>query len=63
MQYKLGDTVRMKKPHPCGANQWSVIRVGMDVKIRCGNCGRIVMLSREKFEAGCKQVLPCDSNG
>ena len=47
--FALGDTVSMKKPHACGANEWVIIRVGADVKLRCAGCGRIVMLEREAF--------------
>jgi hypothetical protein len=42
----------MRKPHPCGeegCDEWTVIRVGADVKIKCHGCGRIVMLDRPEF--------------
>jgi len=55
--FSLGDTVQMKKPHACGENAWIVIRVGADVKIRCKNCGRIVMLERADFVRACKRIL------
>ncbi len=48
-EFSLGDTVVMKKPHACGTNEWSVIRTGADVKIRCRACGRIVMMDRADF--------------
>ncbi len=46
---RLGDVVRTRKPHPCGADTWVVIRTGADIKIKCRGCGRIVMLDREEF--------------
>ncbi|HEX3011883.1 MAG TPA: DUF951 domain-containing protein [Syntrophomonadaceae bacterium] len=49
-QFDLGDLVRMKKPHPCGSFNWTVIRMGADIKIKCQGCGRIVMLPRLEFE-------------
>lgn len=55
--FSLGDTVQMKKPHACGQNAWIIIRVGADVKIRCKNCGRIVMLDRADFVRACKRIL------
>lgn len=58
MQYALGDIVQMKKPHPCGENKWRVIRVGMDVKIKCLGCAHIVMLSHQDFTKRLKKVLP-----
>ena len=33
--YKLGSIVMMKKPHPCGKNEWEIVRVGADIKIKC----------------------------
>lgn len=55
--YDLGDVVMMKKPHPCGANEWEIIRMGADIKIKCLGCGHIVMLSRRDFEKRLKKVL------
>ena len=45
----IGDVITTRKPHPCGSNEWTVIRTGADIKIRCSGCGRIVMLDRESF--------------
>ena len=56
--FALNDTVRMKKPHACGENKWTVIRVGADVKLRCLGCGRVVMLDRLDFQKAAKQILP-----
>lgn len=54
---RLGDQVKMRKPHPCGSDAWTVIRVGADIKIRCLGCGRIVMLDRSVFEKRLKKIL------
>ena len=48
-EFGLGDVVMMKKPHACGVNEWVIIRVGADVKIKCSHCGRIVMMDRADF--------------
>lgn len=56
-EFELGDIVEMKKPHPCGTNKWEIIRTGADVKIKCVNCGRIIMLPRTKFVKGLKSIL------
>jgi len=58
VQYQLSDVVQLKKPHPCGENKWRIIRVGMDVKIKCLGCGHIVMLSHEVFVKRLKRILP-----
>ncbi|MDD2555631.1 MAG: DUF951 domain-containing protein, partial [Syntrophaceticus sp.] len=46
--YNLGDVVSMRKQHPCGSNEWEILRIGMDFRIRCLKCGRMVMLPRVK---------------
>lgn len=48
MEYNLGDLVRTKKAHPCGNKEWEIVRVGVDYKLKCLKCGRVVILSREK---------------
>ena len=54
MDVRVGDVLRMKKPHPCGSQEFTVLRVGMDFKIRCS---REVMLPRLKCEKNIKKVL------
>ena len=49
--------VTMKKGHPCGFNEWTVIRVGSDIKIRCNNCNRVIMMPRVEFNKKIKKVL------
>ena len=49
MDVRVGDTIQTKKPHPCGANTFEVLRVGMDFRIRCTGCGHEVMLPRAKI--------------
>ena len=56
-EYKLNDRVIMKKEHPCGTNEWEIIRLGVDIKIKCVNCGRSVMIPRIEFNKKLKKVL------
>ena len=44
MEFKVGEIIKMKKKHPCGANEWKLLRVGMDFRLQCMNCGREVMV-------------------
>lgn len=44
-----GDVIRTRKPHPCGSSEWTVVRTGADIKIRCNRCGRLVMMDRDAF--------------
>lgn len=55
--YKLNDFVIMKKPHACKTNEWLITRVGVDIKIKCVNCGREIMMDRLEFERKLKKVL------
>lgn len=57
MELHLGDVVQCKKAHPCGSAEWEIMRVGMDIRIRCCGCGRVVMLPRHKFEKTVKKIL------
>lgn len=60
--FELGDIVQMKKQHPCGSYEWEIIRVGADVKIRCLQCDRIIMLPRSKFEKSAKKIIEKKNN-
>ena len=57
MDVRVGDRIQPKKPPPCGASQFEVLRVGMDFKIRCTGCGHEVMLPRVKIEKNIKKVI------
>ncbi len=55
--YKLNSIVMMKKPHPCKNNLFQITRIGVDIKIKCINCGRSIMLSRIDFDKKIKKVM------
>ena len=55
--YKLGSKVIMRKQHACGTNKWQIIRTGVDIKIKCVNCGRTIMLPRVEFNKKIKKVV------
>lgn len=55
--FQLDDIVEMKKAHPCGENRWKIIRMGMDIRIKCEGCGHSVMLPRKQFEQKMKRVI------
>ena len=57
MKYSVGDVVKLRKVHPCGGTEWEVLRVGMDFRIKCLGCGRVVMLPRPDFEKSVKTVV------
>ena len=56
--YVLHDIVEMKKPHPWKkSNEWEIVRMGADIKIKCLGCGEIIMFSRREFEKKLKKVV------
>ena len=57
MDVRVGDVLRMKKPHPSGSMEFTVLRSGMDFKIRCNGCGREVMVPRLKCEKNIKKII------
>lgn len=46
-EFVVGETITMKKQHPCGGKEWEIVGTGADIKLRCKTCGRYVTLSRE----------------
>lgn len=57
MDIRQNDTLEMKKPHPCGGRRFAVLRSGMDLSLRCLNCGREVSVPRAKAEKHIKKVF------
>jgi hypothetical protein len=57
IEIRLGDTVRLRKPHPCGSYDWEVVRLGADIGIRCLVCQHRVLLDRSVFEKRVKSFL------
>ncbi len=57
MEISVNDKIEMKKQHPCGGKIFTVLRAGMDFKIRCEKCGREVMVSRKKIEKNIKRII------
>ena len=60
MDIRVGDTLVMKKPHPCGARQFIVRRVGADFKLECTGCSSVLLISRAKAEKNIRQVTHND---
>lgn len=57
MDVRVGDTLEMKKQHPCGGKTFTVLRSGMDFKLRCCTCGHEVMVPRAKAEKNIRKIL------
>ena len=50
LNYEVGDIVKLKKPHPCGSNEWEILRVGADFRLKCMGCGHQIMVARRLVE-------------
>ena len=55
--YTIGTKVVMKKQHPCGGNEWEITRIGADIKIKCLNCGRTILIPRIEFNKKVKKII------
>ena len=60
-EIRLGDIVRLKKKHPCGSDEWQVVRLGADIGIICRGCQRRVLLPRSVFERRIKTFVNRES--
>ncbi len=54
--YEVGDTIKMKKAHPCGSHEWEILRVGADFRLLCLGCGRQVMMARREVEKNTRSL-------
>lgn len=57
---KAGDILKLKKKHPCGEDKWEVMRIGVDFRLKCLGCDRMVWIPRRKLENRIKEVVKKD---
>jgi hypothetical protein len=57
VEVNVGDVVRLRKPHACGGTDWTVVRLGADIGLRCETCQHRVLLPRSQFERRLKTFL------
>lgn len=57
LDIRVGDKLLMKKKHPCGADTFTVTRIGMDFRLKCDGCGHEVMVPRVKAEKSLKRII------
>ncbi len=60
MDIELGDVVRLRKKHPCGGDEWQVVKLGVDIRVKCLKCQRQVLLERVTFEHRVKALISRD---
>ena len=57
MNFEVGQIIKMKKQHPCGTNEWEIVRVGADFRLKCKGCNHQVMLARKLVEKNFKGFI------
>ena len=61
LKFKINDLIELKKTHPCGSNQFKILRIGSDVRVVCQGCGRDMVIDRIKLEKATKTILSTSS--
>ena len=56
LDLQLGDVLKLRKEHPCGSTEWTVVRLGADIGILCLRCGRRLLMERPQLERRVKSI-------
>lgn len=56
-EFEVGDVVALKKQHPCGSNEWEILRVGADFRLKCIGCGHQIMVTRKLVEKNARNLI------
>ena len=56
-KYNLNDRLILKKGHPCGTNEWEVVKLGADIKLKCTGCGRLIFIPRIELNKKIKKII------
>jgi hypothetical protein len=57
MGLKQGDTIQMRKKHPCGNDCWGVVQTGIDIRIKCQGCQKQLLVDRTILERKVKEII------
>ena len=60
IKFQVGDTIEMKKPHPCGSSTFKILRVGSEMRVLCEGCGHDMTIDRIKLEKNTKRIVPTE---
>ncbi len=55
-ELKLNDIILTKKNHPCGNNEFQILRTGADYKIKCTKCGKIILIDDTTLQKRIKKI-------
>ena len=59
---RINDVMRLRKSHPCGSFEWTVVRLGADIGLECRGCGRRIMITRRELAHRLKSVVARGEN-
>jgi hypothetical protein len=48
--------VRLKKKHPCGGSEFTIIRTSVLVTLKCNTCGAFVRMEKGRYEKSLKTL-------
>jgi hypothetical protein len=57
VEFKIGDVLKLKKKHPCGSDEWRVVRLGADIGMKCMKCEHYVLINRFDLERRVKAFV------
>jgi hypothetical protein len=57
LDLRLGDRLRLRREHPCGSRDWTVVRLGADIGLVCDGCGHRILMDRLDVERRFTQYL------
>ena len=63
IKFQVGDTVELKKPHPCGSHAFRILRVGTQIRMLCIGCGHDMTIDRVKLEKRTKHIVHAEKHG
>lgn len=56
MDIQVGNILKLKKKHPCGSQEWEVLRIGADFRLKCRGCGHQIMIARPVLEKNVREI-------
>ena len=57
LKFEVGNTVELKKPHPCGSKLFKILRVGTQMRVLCLGCNHDMTIDRIKLEKAVKRFV------
>ncbi len=58
---EIDDILQLRKRHPCGGDLWRIIGLGVDVRLECLSCGRVISIDREEIDRKIKRIIKKES--